>query len=530
MSLVPLGLLCRGHTHESEKDGVRLRTDFVVRVLCRLLTGLAVWSAAALVAQTAEPAKKLTIDWNKTTVSQSTPTLQVVVNPMLLRGSPMHDGSFAALHALGADYVRYVPWLPYPRQAVAELAPPADGKTSWDFSHIDPTLDDFMKATEGHSVILNFSTLPAWMFKTDKPVTYPDDPNQVFWDYTQGTELRDPSMKEISEYFARLLSWYTQGGFTDELGKRHESGHHYKVAYWEVLNEIEFEHHWTPEVYTRFYDAVTAAMLKVDPNLKFVALALAQPSKVPEMFEYFLNPANHRQGTPLDFISYHFYASPSADQTLAAWQYTFFDQEEGFLNTVRYVEAIRKRYAPAVKTDLDELGVILPEDGKEIATSGKYVAKDEPPAYWNLAGAMYADLYAQCARMGIDVVGESQLVGYKSQFPSVSMMNYKTAEPNARYWTLKLLLENFGPGDKLAETKLPEMPVTAQGFETRTGRKLLLANKRNRAQDIPLAEETTGASVTYVAPSTGDGKPQTKSVSGATLTLEPFEVAVVSYR
>ena len=97
--------------------------------------------------------------------------------------------SFKALHELGADYVRYVPWLPYPRQAVAELAAPKDGKTSWDFSHIDPTLDDFMKATEGHSVVINFSTIPAWMYKTDKPVIYPDDPNQVFWSYTQGTEL-----------------------------------------------------------------------------------------------------------------------------------------------------------------------------------------------------------------------------------------------------------------------------------------------------------------------------------------------------
>ena len=104
------------------------------------------------------------------------------------------------------------------------------------------------------------------------------------------------SMKEISEYFARLLSWYTKGGFTDEYGKRWESGHHYKVAYWEVLNEIDFEHHWTPEQYTKFYDAVTTAMRKVDPDIKFMALALAHPSESPEMFEYFLNPANHKKG------------------------------------------------------------------------------------------------------------------------------------------------------------------------------------------------------------------------------------------
>lgn len=489
---------------------------------------LAVSTSVVSHAQMPIPPATVQVDWGKTTVSKSTPTLQVVVNPMLLRGAPMHDGSFAALHALGADYVRYVPWLPYPRQAVAELEPPTGGKTSWDFSHIDPTLDDFMKATDGHNVILNFSTIPAWMFKTEKPVAYPDDPNQVFWTYTQGTELRDPSMKEVSDYFARLLSWYTKGGLTDEFGKWHESGHHYKVAYWEVLNEIEMEHHWTPEAYTRFYDTVTAAMLKVDPNLKFMALALAQPSKAPEMFEYFLNPANHRKGAPLDFISYHFYAVPATDQDLNDWQYGFFEQEEGFLNTVRFVETIRKRYAPTVKTDLDELGVILTEDGKEIGQPG-YVAKDEPAVYWNLAGAMYADLYIQCAQMGIDVIGESQLVGYKSQFPSVSMMNYKTSEPNARYWVLKLILDNFGPGDKLAQTNMPEGFFAGQAFETSRGRKLLLINKRNRVQQIPLPGEVASGTVTYVAPSTGDGKPKSKPLAGSTLTLEPFEVAIVNY-
>ncbi|HZY74144.1 MAG TPA: glycosyl hydrolase family 39 [Edaphobacter sp.] len=478
---------------------------------------------------TAKP-DEVKVDWAKVIrVSQSTPTLQVVVNPQLLRGARLHDGSFAALHMLGADYVRYVPWLPYPRQAVAELSAPAQGKTSWDFTHIDPTLDDFMKATEGHSVIMNFSTIPAWMYKTEKPVTFPDDPNQVFWNYTQGTELRDPSMKEISAYFARLLSWYTQGGFTDEYGKRWESGHHYKIPYWEVLNEIEFEHHWTPQEYTKFYDSVTAAMRKVDPNIKFVGLALAAPSKHPEMFEYFLNPANHRKGAPLDFISYHFYATPSPDQNLDDWQYTFFDQAEGFLNTVRYVEEIRKRLSPSTKTDLDELGVILPEDGKEIRQPG-YVAKPEPQGYWNLDGAMYAYIYEEAAKIGIDVLGESQLVGYPSQYPSVSMMNYNTAEPNPRFWILKLLKDNFGPGDKLADTTNPNGSLSVQAFETRHGKSLLVINKRNRAEQITLPADADGAAVSLVAPSTGDHAPAQETLHGRILSLQPFEVAVLQYK
>jgi hypothetical protein len=491
---------------------------------------IALSACVATAAQETSPAE-VTVDWSKTiAVSKSTPTLQVVVNPQLLPGALMHNGAFAALHALGADYVRYVPWLPYPRQAVAELAPPANGKTSWDFSHLDPTLDDFMKATEGHTVILNFSTMPAWLFKTPTPVTYPDDPNQVYWKYTQGTELRDPTMKEAADYYARLLSWYTKGGFTDELGVFHSSGHHYKIAYWEVLNEIDFEHQWTPETYTRFYDAVTAAMLKVDPDLKFMALALAQPSKSPAMFEYFLNPAHHRKGAPLDFITYHFYAGPSADQTIEDWQYTFFDQEEGFLNTVRYVEEIRRRLSPSTKTDLDELGVILTEDGKEIANPS-YTGKAEPRHYWNLAGALYADLYIQLARMGIDVVGESQLVGYHSQFPSVSMIDYNTGEPNARFWVLKLIKDNFGPGDKLVETSLDagaESAATSlQGFLRDGKKKLLVVNHRDRTQTLKLPKEMAGASVSFVAPSTGDRTPATETISQPEIVLQPFEVAVI---
>ena len=102
---------------------------------------------------------------------------------------------------------------------------------------IDPMTIDFLEATKGHPVILNFSTIPQWMARTEKPVSYPSDPDQPVWDYAQGTEFRDPTFKEVADYYARLLSWYTQGGFTDELGKRHESGRRYTIPIWEVLNE-----------------------------------------------------------------------------------------------------------------------------------------------------------------------------------------------------------------------------------------------------------------------------------------------------
>ncbi|HXR76933.1 MAG TPA: hypothetical protein VN737_13215, partial [Bryobacteraceae bacterium] len=387
-----------------------------------MLRSIATWFPAIAVAAVSLHAQAVHIDWNKIKrVSNTTATLQVVVNPPLRRGSAIHDRVFSDLQKLGADYVRYVPWLPYPKLAVAELQPPANGRTSWDFSLIDPMTEDFLQATNGHSVILNFSTIPAWMFVTPKPVTYPADPDQVDWHYTQGTELRDPSMKELGDYYARLVSWYVNGGFTDEFGKRHESGHHFKVDYWEVLNEIDFEHNMTPEQYTARYDAIVSAIRAVAPQMKFVGLALAMPSDNPAIFEYFLDHKHHKPGIPLDMISYHFYASPSADQTPEIQQFTFFDQADRFIATVRYIEAIRQRLSPETRTTVDEIGSISADDGGQ--TAAGHVTKPIPNSYWNLSGAMFAYVFAHLAELGIDVAGESQLVGYPTQFPSVSMVD-----------------------------------------------------------------------------------------------------------
>ena len=479
-----------------------------------------------------DPSPKVVVKWDQVVrISQTTPTLQVVVNPPLQRGTPVHDNAFKALRELGADYVRYVPWLPYPKLGVAELEPPKDGKTSWDFTRIDPMTIDFLEATKGHSVILNFSTIPQWMYNSDKPWSYPADANQVSWDYEKGTELRDPSMKEVADYFARLISWYTKGGFTDEFGKRHESGYYYPISHWEVLNEVEFEHRIDAETYTHLYDEVVLAMKKVQPDMKFVGLALAL-STDPHYFEYFLDPKNHKPGVPLDYISYHFYAIPTEDQTREVEQFTYFDQADGFLKTVRYIESIRKRLSPGTKTTIDELGVISADD--TVQGQPGHVVKPIPNSYWNLAGAMYAYLFGQLTEIGVDVAGESQLVGFPTQFPSVSMVDWNNGKPNARFWVLKLLHDNFGPGDKLVKTE-PFSPFAAShpyvyslAFATRDGkRRVLLVNKRDRTFDVSIPG-ANGGRVDYVDQSTSFQPPASSKVTADALRLTGYEVAVVT--
>ena len=492
-----------------------------VRGCARLLAaGLA--CAGMAVALEGQQAPQLTIHWDKpTVVSKTTPTLQVVVNPPLRPGEALGVASYKAVKELGADYVRYVPWLPYPRLAVGDLEPPSALKTSWDFSAIDPMTKDFLAATDGHSPVMNFSTSPNWLYKTDKPVTYPADPNKVVWNYTQGTELRDPTGKELGDYYGRLVSWYVNGGFMDENGVRHESGYHYKFPVWEVLNEVESEHQMTPEQYTKRYDAIVEGIHRVSPETRFMGMALSGEND-PRYFEYFLNHANHKAGIPLDFISYHFYAGPSATQTLEDWQYTFFDQAGGFISRVRYIENIRKRLSPETKTDLDELGVILPTDNK--------AGDDEPPpaAYWNLAGSLYAYLFIEMSKLQIDILGESQMVGYPTQYPSVSMMDWTRNLPNARFWVLKLIKDNFHPGDQLVETRINSGDLDAQAYITPGGRKLLLENKRNWAVEVPI-EGADKATALTVDEQTGDSPARAVKPANGKIKLEQFAVTVVSW-
>jgi hypothetical protein len=496
--------------------------------------GFAVWLAIA-VASTQfclgqDQTIQLKINWNKiVSTSKTTATLQVVVNPPLRRGTPVHDNAFQGLHDLGADYVRYVPWLPYPRLGIPALEPPANGKTSWDFTLIDPMTIDFLEATKGHPVTLNFSTIPQWMFKNVEN-KYPEDPNQVTWDYTKGIDFRDPTFKEVADYYARLISWYTQGGFVDELGKRHDSGHHYKVSHWEVLNEPEFERNFSPEVYSKFYDAVVTEMHKVSPDTQFVGMGLALPSLNPKYFEYFLDPKNHAKGIPLDWISYHFYAIPTVDQTPEVQQFSFFAQADGFLNSVRYIEQIRNRLSPNTKTMVNEIGAISADD----LVQGElgHVTQPIPNSYWSLTGAMYAYIFGEFTQMGIDVAGESQLVGYPTQFPSVSMVDWENGKPNPRFWVLHLLKNNFGPGDKLVEiegnvfTRSPF--IYSMAVVTKDGKKrVLLVNKRNRTMKVNIPGASGGTQL-YADQSTAFQPPATAKLTSDEVTLNGYSVSAIT--
>jgi hypothetical protein len=302
------------------------------------------------------------------------------------------------------------------------------------------------------------------------------------------------------------------------------------MVYWEVLNEVDGEHKMTPQYYTSIYDAIVAAIRQVEPKMKFAGMALASPITHPEFFQYFLNPRNHKPGTPVDAISYHFYAVPTPDEDPQTMQHTFFAQADGFLNAVGYMETIRKHLSPSTQTIVDEIGVILPNARQA------ELLKPIPNSYWNLSGALFAYVYARLATMGIDMAHESELIDYPGQCAGTNVIDWETGRPTARYWVLKLLRDHLGPGDKIVDTPVsiashdldPVAYVYAQGFVKKDGkRKILLINQRDRSFEVTIPGGA-GANLEIVDQTTSFNPPARRQLKADKLTLPGFAVAVAT--
>lgn len=425
---------------------------------------------------------------------------------------PFYAEGLAALRALGADLVRYQGWRNRPDLVVAEPKPPREGKTSWDFSLIDPPFLEFLAANCGRPFVMNFSTPPAWL------------------------DGADP--EAIADYFARFAGWYAQGGFVDEAGVRHTSGYRIGFPYWEVLNEPDYEGDGDPGRYIALYDAIVATLRPILPETKFVGLALASAHSDPAFTTRFLNPANHRDGTPLDCISYHFYAQYRPDQGPAEQAAAVFDQADQFLENLRYVTAIRDELSPATGIMITEIGAMNQAARGPRAEALAFEAQ--------LSAAMYAYLYARLAALGVEGAHASGLVAVQpdQMWQELAMIEWASGKPNARYWTLKLLVDELGPGARLSPTQnftpppypLPRpvlemmgrrVAVFAQAFVVGEQRKLLLVNRSVEPIEVEL-DGISGARLQRIDPAAPTAPAAESRLGESRLTLEGLTITVAT--
>ena len=514
--------------------------------MCHLRSFLCCAAVASILApvaglcQLAAPEEvRVTADWKQTLgVAKTIPTTQILAHAYSLRTSPIHDALFNALKDLHTDDTRLQFWYSVTAQAVLEQKEPTATETFWDFQYADPLVADYYANTAGKHH-LNITTIPRWMFNVP-PLDVPKDPTASFYTYTDNTTgalLKDPSGKQIADYQARIFQWYTKGGFKDEVGTFHKSGHHYKVEYWDVLNEPDFENKITVEQFTRIYDAVTEAIHKIDPNVQFYAPEVSG-SEVP-WAKYFLDPKNHKPGSlPVEWFTFHNYVN--AKNEPETWQAKYFTdpakgETEGasarvLVDRMHQVLKIRDELSPKTQVIVDELGTFNDIKDTEEACRAAEPYQAYKPLYWNAIGANWAYIFIASERLGLPVFSMSQMIGYPTQCPSISMFDKDTAKPNAHYWVLSLINKHFGPGDSLVKTETSSPDVEVQAATTRSGKKVLLVNTSDRNLTVNLAESYSGARVTAdtVDETSGENAPRHEQLSNPSVTLAPFAVAVVS--
>ena len=435
---------------------------------------------------------------------------------------------FDVMAELQADYMRHVPWFPYPRLAVAELAPPetVNGtcRTFWNFTYIDPITIAVLNATKGHGIVLGFATSPEWMWAnnvTVPPVNIRDVP------YEQGKTLRDPTFKEITSYFVRLAQYYTKGGFTDECGNFIKGYSFPEFAWWEVFNEIGAEHKLSVQYYDQIYDSIVVALQKVMPGTRFLGLALGSHNQF-EYYQYHLNASNHVPKTvPLDGISYHQYVSASG--TVQSMAKTYFSQMDQFVVEVNKIETIKKSLSPATESFINEIG----------CASSSYMEE----GFYQMCGATYAYLFAKASPLGVQHFGMSQVVGFTGaslcegcadEWPSTSMVDWYSGAPNARYWILKMLIEAFPTGVKTVHPTTSAAGVAVQGYTVGGVKKVLLVSTTDAEMQYQAQERYSAKYVDNVT--TGNGfscvgaaciGTQGVTAAGA-FTLRAYAVAVLT--
>ena len=130
--------------------------------------------------------------------------------------------------------------------------------------------------------------------------------------------------------------------------------------------------------------------------------------------------------------------------------------------------------------------------------------------------------------MGIDIAGGAELIDYPGFFAATTVVNWETGQPNARYWVLKLLRDNLGPGDKLVQTQLASPQIYAQAFITPEGKQaILLVNKRDRTVELTIPG-AAGGQQQRVDQSTASSPPVTSGVAQDAISLPGLAVAVLT--
>ena len=263
-------------------------------------------------------------------------------------------------------------------------------------------------------------------------------------------------------------------------------GYHYRWDFVSILNENE--HNTGGTRYTTCFDAIRAVVDKLSPEVK-----LAGPEMVLYEREYtwsFLDPRNHVDGRAPAILSNHYYGGSLSGGSAGEGFEAYFSKIDEWMDTlVLPLAAAKAALSPGTELLLNEFIPFMNEwcdpasAAALFAEHGEALGRDPGPRMapfsskeregaacpdwkdpksnltainrktlgWNAAAAAFAYGYIRLGRdAGYKAVGADQLIGgpWPDNEPAVSALDWKTGEPNAKYYAIKMLASALGAGPK----------------------------------------------------------------------------------
>jgi hypothetical protein len=344
-----------------------------------------------------------------------------------------HPSATTLLNGLNSRHIR---------MQVLERDIPESGTAaapSWDFSYLDGMMQPVQSVAD-HSPEFQVAKAPAFMYANGS-----------------GGAFADPTYADFAAYAKNLVLYYNQGGFTDSGGTFHQPGYTVPgpVTYWGIYNEPNINDVFIdsdgtqpngPAEYVKMYNAVVPQMQAADPNIKFVAVELAD--WVGEAQYYLPTFVNHVTA-PVDVMATHFYASCNQKDT----------DQQLMTNTVNFVgelQYIRQQLAskPALATvplwmtennvnaDYDQGGGISACNGGMFTTDQRgtsaFFAAWRPMVFSMFGKAGVQSLYhwAFAADAQYGEINSDSLAKYRSYWVDYYLQQYFPAPPGQNILTL----------------------------------------------------------------------------------------------
>jgi hypothetical protein len=345
-------------------------------------------------------------------------------------------GAQQALNALHAPLVRlHVGDDGYP-EAMPDL-----NQGQWDFSALNTLVNNVEKT--GQQPLMNIKFAPDWMW-TCYPSSIGVSSNST---QSPGT-VKDLTFQTYAAYMARLVSYYNKGSMTTESGTviTNPAGTKNRVTYWEPWNEPDLNIETpcapsnglgiTPAQYVTMWNAVTQAMLAVDPTLKFVGPATSGGQFGSTSYNTYVTDLLSGATVKPAAISFHGYGywdNSVSDQTI-------FDGDStgsgGIKNIVADTQAMHS-LAPSTPLWIDEVNV------------NAAWGNDPYSRPWNaFSAAWWGSLFSQVAPLGVAMIHQYDVV----DAPQFGLIDDQTGATRLPYWEQSVLNSAFPPGSTMVSS------------------------------------------------------------------------------